>query len=362
MKKQWIATVVIASVLTSFGLPISGATAEESVREKIENIRKEKETVLDEIAKTNSKIAEQKKIIDEAQAKIEEIEKEVGPVLEEIREIDKELKAAEDKFHKRLRYLYMNGETNYMANLFAARSFNEFLLRFEIVRLIAKQDYNVIEDYLALIREKEKGIEEYVELQKKQQEEIDKSNKAVQALLEELNKNQSKLSEIEEIEELYEDEIIEINLKEWRNGTLRRPYVGPMRKPINTAMTSPFGYRIHPIYKTRRFHAGVDYRGPEGVPVYAAADGVVVDSRASTGYGWLITIYHGHRNGVPVFTRYAHSYPRQVRVLPGQEVRAGEQITSVGNNGASTAPHLHFEVRVGNNQTAVNPLEWINIK
>lgn len=359
MKKQWIATVMIASVLTSFGLPISGAMAKENVREKIESIRKEKESVLDEIAKTNSKIAEQKRIMDEAQAKIEEIEKEVGPVLKEIREIDKELKVAESRFHKRLRYLYMNGETHYMANLLSARSFNDFLQKFEVVRLIAKQDYNQVETYLELIREREKGIEEYVELQKKQQAEIDKSNKAVQALLEELKKSNSKLSEIEEAEELYEDEIIEINLEEWRNGTLRRPYTGPLKRPISTRMTSGYGYRIHPIYKTRRFHAGIDYGGPTGVPVYAAADGVVVSSRASGGYGWLITIYHGHKNGVPIFTRYAHSYPKQVRVLPGQEVKAGEQITSVGNNGASTAPHLHFEVRIGEGQQAVNPLNYM---
>jgi len=88
MKKQWIATIVIASVLTSFGLPVTGATAEEGTREKIEKIRKEKDSVLDQIENTNSKIAEQKKIIEESNQKIEEIEKEVGPVLKEINEID----------------------------------------------------------------------------------------------------------------------------------------------------------------------------------------------------------------------------------------------------------------------------------
>jgi len=255
--------------------------------------------------------------------------------------------------------MYLNGETHYLAMLLSANSFDEFLHRFEVVRIIAKQDYGIIREYMELKEKKSEGIEEYMKLAEQQDAEIEKAKKAMLALQEELKKSNTKLSQIKHTEELYEDEIIEINLAEWRNGTLRRPYTGPLRRPINTRMTSSYGYRIHPVFGTAKLHAGIDFAGPKGVPVYAAADGVVVSSRASSGYGWLITIYHGHKDGVPVFTRYAHSYSYQVKVRPGEEVSAGQQITSVGNNGYSTGPHLHFEVRVGESQEPRNPLNYM---
>lgn len=114
-------------------------------------------------------------------------------------------------------------------------------------------------------------------------------------------------------------------------GSLRRPYSGPQ--------TSGYGWREHPIYGERRFHAGVDYSGPTGDGFWAAGDGVVVSAGWRGGYGNAVVIDHG--DGLA--TLYAHASTLLVR--SGQRVRRGQVIGEIGTTGASTGPHLHFEVR-----------------
>jgi murein DD-endopeptidase MepM/ murein hydrolase activator NlpD len=106
-------------------------------------------------------------------------------------------------------------------------------------------------------------------------------------------------------------------------------------------VSSEFGYRIHPVYRDRRFHAGIDISGPTGTPIYAAADGTVLyASFITTGYGYHLDIDHGGGT----ITRYAHC--SKIFVSGGQAVQRGEKIAEVGSTGLSTGPHLHFEVRV----------------
>ena len=142
-----------------------------------------------------------------------------------------------------------------------------------------------------------------------------------------------------------------------------RPDVGvPMRRgsrrmmwPANGPKTSDFGWRMHPIYHRVRFHAGIDIGGGYGSPVYAAADGIVIYAGPARGYGWLVIIDHGRRGGHDVATAYAHL--SRDRVSVGEEVSAGEMIGAIGNEGVSTGPHLHFEVRVDGEP--VNPDSWV---
>ena len=107
--------------------------------------------------------------------------------------------------------------------------------------------------------------------------------------------------------------------------------------------------RIDPIYKTTKFHAGMDFSASPGTPVYATGDGVVVKAGWETGYGNTIEVNHGFG----YLTRYAHLSAYKVR--PGQKVVRGEVIGAVGSTGKSTGPHLHYEVHVkGKVQNPVN--------
>ena len=118
-------------------------------------------------------------------------------------------------------------------------------------------------------------------------------------------------------------------------------------------ITSGFGYRTDPIAGSPAFHAGLDFRGPTGAPVYAAARGKVAFVGRRPGYGNCVEIDHG--NGLR--TRYAHMSAFRTRV--GQSVMAGQPIGAVGSTGRSTGPHLHFEVRL--HGEPVNPRPFLEV-
>lgn len=113
-------------------------------------------------------------------------------------------------------------------------------------------------------------------------------------------------------------------------------------------LTSGFGYRVHPILGGVRFHAGIDIARPAGTRVIASSDGRVVQAGWASGYGLLVTIDHGRG----LQTRYAHL--SSLGVAPGQQVRRGDVLGSVGSTGRSTGPHLHYELRL--NGQPVSPV------
>lgn len=125
--------------------------------------------------------------------------------------------------------------------------------------------------------------------------------------------------------------------------------------PIKGPVTSPFGYRIHPIFKSRIFHQGIDIGGPNGGAIVASNDGKVIFSGWYGGYGKAVIIDHGVVNGQPITTLYAHM--STITASNGQYVKKGQQIGREGSTGYSTGPHCHFEVRV--NGKTVNPLNYI---
>lgn len=347
LKKTWIMTLLAMFLFVSV-IPSPTVEAERISREELQKIRDQKEDILEVISKKDQSLKKEIEKMKKFKSVIDQIEKEVAKVEVKLSQAEKEFQVYDVRFKRRIRKLYQQGEMGHMAILLSADSFSQFLFRFEVIRIIVKEDYNLLK-YRKDAKEKiENELKKFEKLREKQNREVAKSQKLYQKLMEEIRKSNQKLKKLEEIEELHEEEIIRINLAHLRSGTLRFPYRGPLRRPTNLRKTSSFGYRIHPIFGTRKLHAGIDYAGPVGSPIYAAGSGVVVESRPSQGYGWLITIYHGDLNGKRIYTRYAHSYPHQVKVKVGQEVSAGQHIAGVGNNGNSTGPHLHFEVRVGN--------------
>jgi murein DD-endopeptidase MepM/ murein hydrolase activator NlpD len=116
-------------------------------------------------------------------------------------------------------------------------------------------------------------------------------------------------------------------------------------------ISSGFGYRSDPFTGAGAFHAGLDFKGPIGAPIFAAAAGRVSFAGVHQGYGNCIEIDHG--NGL--MTRYAHMSRFAAQI--GQTVAAGDVIGAIGNTGRSTGPHLHFEVRI--NDRPVNPRPFL---
>ncbi len=128
----------------------------------------------------------------------------------------------------------------------------------------------------------------------------------------------------------------------------------PAGWPVKGWITCGFGSRIDPFSGALSFHRGVDIANDKGTPVKAPADGVVSFAAFEKGYGNLVTINHG--NGYS--TRYGHL--KKYVVSPGQQIKKGQVLGYVGNTGRSTAPHLHYEVKL--NGVAVNPVKYLNKK
>ncbi|GFZ83186.1 M23 family metallopeptidase [Nesterenkonia alkaliphila] len=123
--------------------------------------------------------------------------------------------------------------------------------------------------------------------------------------------------------------------------------------------TSGFGWRIHPVTGERRIHAGVDYAAPDGTPLFAIADGVVVSAGMVGGSSGEITIEHTI-DGERIATRYIHMWEHGIHVATGDRVEAGDHIGDVGSSGQSTGPHLHLEVRPGGADGApIDPEPWL---
>lgn len=126
----------------------------------------------------------------------------------------------------------------------------------------------------------------------------------------------------------------------------------PSLWPVNAQINSRFGDREDPLNGGGGFHAGVDLHADMGTPVVAAADGIVSVAQFSGRYGRVIIIDHGHN----MSTLYAHL--SAFEVIPGQEIKRGQQIALTGASGRVSGPHLHFEVRQGG--TPVNPLHYLS--
>ncbi|MGP9538958.1 murein hydrolase activator EnvC family protein [Brachybacterium sp. AOP43-C2-M15] len=125
--------------------------------------------------------------------------------------------------------------------------------------------------------------------------------------------------------------------------------------PVNARLNSNFGWRVHPIYGTRKLHAGVDFPVACGVPVKATASGRVLATTYNSGAGNKVILSHGVKNGRLITSSYHHL--QGYAVSAGQQVSAGSTVGYVGTTGSSTGCHLHFEIHEDGN--AVNPNKYL---
>jgi murein DD-endopeptidase MepM/ murein hydrolase activator NlpD len=130
---------------------------------------------------------------------------------------------------------------------------------------------------------------------------------------------------------------------------------GYLSYPVNGYVTSPYGYRRHPIYGYYGLHNGTDFGAGCGEPLYASAKGTVVDGGYSGSYGNYLIVDHGYQAGVGLASRYNHA--THYTVSPGERVGRGEVVGYVGSTGWSTGCHLHFSVLA--NGRYVDPMNWL---
>ena len=263
--------------------------------------------------------------------------------------------------NKRIRDIYQNGQLNYLDVLFGANDFSDFTTRMDLLRRIMNKDIELIvkvkaERELVLQKKAELESDKAAILQLEQasiakKKIIESSKKEREAVLD------SAVNERDIAEQSYQELLetsrkIEQMIRRNQSGKQGPSGSGAMMWPTDvTDITSPFGWRTHPIFGTSIYHSGIDIGADYGDTVRAADDGVVIYAEWMGGYGNAVIIDHG--NGIS--TLYGHN--SQLLVSEGQKVRKGDPISRVGSTGYSTGPHLHFEVR--QNGSPTNPLAYL---
>lgn len=339
------------------------------IRSQISSAREDAANAEEVIKAVSAKLRVIQQELDAANAELERIWGLQAAKNEEIRQTEAELQRAIDDLHarqavlaRRVRAIYMHGQLNYLDVIIGANSFSDFANRLELLKRIVRADFNLILE----IRERQSAIEakravlesQKAELDalendaKKQQEAIDAKRAEQQAALDEAQEHKAAA-------EAWEDELqaasadIEARIQARQNaGSYSYTAgTGQLSWPCNGVITSPQGWRIHPIFGTEIYHAGMDIGVPEGTPIYAADSGTVVEADWIGGYGNAVIIDHG--NGMQ--TVYAHN--SGLVVGAGQSVSKGQLIAYAGSTGYATGPHCHFEVRI--NGSPVDPMGYL---
>ncbi|HMM19511.1 MAG TPA: peptidoglycan DD-metalloendopeptidase family protein [Selenomonadales bacterium] len=263
--------------------------------------------------------------------------------------------------NKRMRDIYENGQISYLDVLLGSADFRDFATRVDILRRVLDQDAALIAQVRA---ERELVIQKREELERDKaailtleqeaaakKEIIEARKQEQQAVLDTaVNERDAAEQAYRELQET--SRRIERMLQSIQSGNREAAGAsGAMMWPVQGVITSPFGWRTHPIFGTSIFHSGLDIGVDYGEPVKAADGGIVVEAGWMGGYGKAVIIDHG--GGIS--TLYGHN--SELLVGAGQRIGKGQVIALAGSTGYSTGPHVHFEVR--KNGEPVNPYNYL---
>lgn len=297
---------------------------------------------------------------------------------------------------KRVRAIYIHGQLNYLQVIMGAKDFSDFANRLELLKRVVRSDYSLLQE----IRQQQAAIQlkkDKLEAQRRQlaslesdalhtQQKIAEKKAEQQEVMDEAKAQRAAAEQMEAELQASSNDIMrqiqahEAKIRAQQEAARRQaeaaaraaraakaagrkaPPVpvykamvigtGRLSRPCGGPVTSPFGYRIHPIFHTRIYHAGVDFGVPSGTPIHAADSGIVIYAGSGMrGYGNVVIIDHG--GGLS--TLYAHNSSLTVRA--GQSVSKGQVIARAGSTGYATGPHCHFEVR--RNGAPTNPMGYL---
>lgn len=340
-------------------------------QEKIEEVKKQEQQYINQVNEVEEQLLSALSELEELNNRLAEVKSEIDKTTIELVLKEQELKKIEDELevkieilNSRVASIYKNRNGNILEILLKAEGFLEFVSRLKLMNLLAEQDAEIIKSIKdkrnatlsvkkAIIDLREKQKEQKVKIEKlvtqaeQKKAEVEGIYVEKKELLSKTRANKNALIWMEKQLEVKEAEIKRI-LESYRYGSAPS---GKFAWPVAGMIKSGFGYRIHPIFGTRRFHSGIDIAAPYGTLVKAADGGQVIQAAYVGGYGYAIMIYHG--GGFA--TWYAHLSGFNVSV--GQFVQRGQVIGFVGSTGWSTGPHLHFEVRINGNPQ--NPLNYL---
>ena len=409
-----MALVMLLGLIAGF-IPTAHAATSSELKVQLDALEEEKAAIDAEIEKIQGQITENNDDMKEMVAQKDLIDQEIFLLFQQeeiingqiatysllIADKQEQLVDAETKFadltvrnKERIQAMEEEGQVSYWSVLFEANSFSDLLDRFNMVQEIAASDKRRLQelsDAAEKVTEAKAALEEEklalegskLELADTQAQLAEKRAEADVLLAQLVDKGMEyedlmEQSEDEQAKLMQEiankkDEYDKAKYQEWlatsqppayvpgapsfdTSGSTGTSDVGGIswKVPINyTAFTSPFGYRIHPIYGYKKFHYGVDLAAPTGTPIYATRGGTVDTASYNGSAGYYVQINHG--DGF----RSIYMHMTHYVVGSGQHVSQGQVIGYCGSTGGSTGPHLHFGISY--NGSYVNPANYIRI-
>ena len=393
-----LAALMIFGIVASI-ISVDAAKSSSQIKEEINDLKSDKKKIEKELAKLegqlSSNLSEMKDIV--AQKNV--IDQQVGLLHEQMQNINDEIlayneliadkqaeldaatarwKELSDKYKERIRTMEEDGNVSYWSVLFKAKSFPDLLDRLNMIQEIAASDQRRLQELndaaqevadakASLVAEKTALEDSKTELEATNAK-LEESRAETDRLLKELiatgDKYQKLIDEAEEKEseakatlsklEYEYDAAKEREYQEWlaQQKPQGTPNSGGWVMPIRyDIVTSGYGYRIHPIYGTKRMHHGIDLAAPKGRAIVASRSGIVTNASYASDAGYNVTI--NHMDGfASVYMHMTHYI-----VSAGQKVVAGQVIGYCGSTGASKGPHLHFGIYY--NGSSVNPAHYL---
>ena len=368
-----VALVAAAVLVIAFGasgsrtpsLTTKQKTIERKLRQtkkKIAQKKGEKRTVLGQLNSTELELESAQSLLANNKFKLLSAQADLDAIVERLDRAKRRLARRQDLLAGRIVDIYEGEDLSYVNVVLGSDDMWTFLTRSHYLQRILESDTRLIEqikeDKAAIEADKARQAERVAEIQSIQLR-LEAERNRISSLADNKRKQ---LDAIENSIELYEkacDEYLaqsraigaEITRAQGTaKGRVRyaKPFKGGLIRPCSGRISSPFGYRVHPITKVYKLHRGVDIAARVGTSMKAAADGVVTISGWRGAYGYTVVIDHG--GGVS--TLYGHCSRLLARV--GDEVRQGDTVARVGSTGLSTGPHAHFEKRM--NGRPVNPM------
>lgn len=361
-KGKKAAAALLSAVYLMTLAPLAQAETLEEQRdahiEKAEQAQKKK----NEIESRIEGLSEEKRVVDEAadeatkaykdvKKELDATEKRIDENEDKLKVLNKDFAVKRDQLAKRVRDIYINGQINYLDVLFGAKDFQDFFTRMDLLKRVIQQDYDLVQVVFAektAIETSQKELEKNKAAKEKlvvsaadRKKEAEKKQAAKQAIIDKMETDRAtqeriineNLAASKEVEQM-------IRNSRYQPASPALSGGGALNWPLGGPITSPFGWRVHPITGASRFHSGIDIGGDYGDTIHAAGAGIVSYAGWISGYGYAVIIDHG--GGIS--TLYGHN--QALLVSEGQSVSQGQAIAECGSTGNSTGPHCHFEVRV----------------
>ena len=373
---------ILAITLFSTGLIYATEITDklDSVNEQIDDItaqlkkgQAEEKELANRIKSLEKEIVSAEKEIKSLQGQISDTQESVKAAQDDLAVAEANLQAAAEELNQqdydmgqRIRSMYKSGDMTILEVLLGSANISDFMTNLDMAQRIYENDVAILEDlgdrYDQLETERlavedrkanlealKASLESQYDKEKKDQAALQVSKTKVADMKAAVADNNDALEEmldaLNEEANALKTEILKLQGSDaYVGGDLLWP------TSAGTRVSSPFGYRIHPILKKKKLHTGIDIAIGTGSNVRAANSGIVIKAETSGGYGKMVMIDHGGG----IVTLYAHN--SKLLVSKGDVVDRGQEIAKAGSTGMSTGPHLHFEVRL--NGEYVDPMNY----